>query len=193
MKSFDFEDKGGTGRRRNGDGYEKTYFPLRLVLLLTLALAGQACGYYSFTGATVPEHLETVAIPLVVDDSFSPIPSLDEALTEFLIDRFVRQTRLALETDEADADAVLTARIDRYTSAPTSVTGEERAAQNRISISVTVRYYDRVEDKEIFARSFTSFEDYDPLDGGLEAEEAAAAAALENIADDIFTAATSNW
>ena len=42
-------------------------------------------------------------------------------------------------------------------------------------------------------RTFSGFDDYDPLEGGLEAEEAAALAALENIADDLFTAATSNW
>ena len=38
-----------------------------------------------------------------------------------------------------------------------------------------------------------SFDDYNPLTGDLQDEENAALAALENIADDIFTAATSNW
>ena len=111
----------------------------------------------------------------------------------FLITRFVRQTSLTLETNEDEADAVLTARIERYANAPTSVSGEERAELNRISLSVSVRYMDRVEDKELLQRSFQSFEDYNPLDGGLEKEEEAALSALDNIADDIFTAATSNW
>ena len=151
------------------------------------------CAYYSFTGATVPAHLDTVAIPIAEDRTLSPVATLGETLTELLVDRFVRQTRLALETSEDEADAVLTATLERYSNEPTAVTGEERAAANRVTISVAVRYYDRVEEREILQRSFQSFEDYDPTAGGLDAEEAAAAAALANIADDIFTAATSDW
>ena len=155
-----------------------------------LLLSG--CAYYSFSGASIPPHLTTIAIPLAEDNSVSPLTILDETLTELLVDRFVRQTRLTLVEDEAEADLLLTARIDRYTNAPTSVTGQERAQFNRVSLSVSVRYYNRVDD-ETLERSFSNFDDYDPLAGGLEAEEAAALSALENIADDLFTAATSNW
>lgn len=161
-------------------------------LLLLLAVV-PGCGYYSFTGASIPPHLKTVAIPLVEDNSLSPLTTLGETLTELLISRFVRQTSLSLETNEEDANAVLTATITRYANAPTSVTGEERAELNRVSVTVSVRYYDNVEDKEILQRTFQSFEDYNPLEGGLDAEEEAARSALANIADDIFTAATSNW
>jgi len=164
-----------------------------ILLLLSLSLFSTGCAYYSFTGATVPTHLNTVAIPLAEDNSLSPLTTLDDELTDLLITRFVQQTRLSLEQNEDDADAVLTVRIDRYANAPTSVSGQERAELNRITLSVSVRYYDRVEDKELLQRTFSSFADYDPLEGGLEREEETARAALENIADDIFTAATSNW
>ncbi len=163
-----------------------------LALLLMLGTLG-GCGYYSFTGATIPSNLNTIAIPLVEDRSLSPLTTLDERLTEALINRFVRQTRLSLQTNEDEADAVLTVSIDRYQNAPTAVTGDERATRNRVTLTVSVRYFDRTQDRELLRRSFSSFEDYDPLAGGLEAEEQAAEAALENIADDIFTAATSNW
>ena len=36
-----------------------------LVLLVTL-VSPFGCGYYSFTGASIPEHLSTIAIPLGV-------------------------------------------------------------------------------------------------------------------------------
>ncbi|MCH8962398.1 MAG: LptE family protein [Bacteroidetes bacterium] len=165
----------------------------RLLVGLLLLAAAPGCAYYSFTGATVPAHLNTVAIPLAEDNSLSPLTTLDDELTDLLITRFVQQTRLSLEQNEDEADALLTIRIDRYANAPTSVSGQERAELNRITLSVSVRYYDRVEDKELLQRTFSSFADYDPLEGGLEREEETARAALENIADDIFTAATSNW
>lgn len=162
------------------------------VLLLPLLLSG--CAYYSFTGATIPQHLNTVAIPFVEDNSVSTLTTLDEQLTRLLVDRFVGQTRLSLTTDEADANALLRVRIDRYQNQPTSVSGDERATRNRVTLSVTVTYTDQVEDREILQRTFTGFDEYDPFGAaGLDGEATAAANALEIIADDIFTAATSNW
>ena len=159
-----------------------------------LLLAG-GCRIYSFTGASIPSHLSTVAIPLVEDNSVNTLTGLDEQLTEMLLQRFVRQTRLSLSTNEDEADAVLRVRIDRYGNAPASVGGNERATLNRVSLSVFVTYRDQKENSDILDRTFTSFEEYDPSDPeqGLTGETDAAIAALEKIADDIFTAATSNW
>ncbi|MCY3487925.1 MAG: LptE family protein [Bacteroidetes bacterium] len=152
----------------------------------------QGCSYYSFSGVSIPAHLNTIAIPLVEDQSVGPLTLLDESLTELMIERFVQQTRLTLVEDETEADLLLTAQITRYTNAPTSVTGQERAQYNRVTISVAAQYMNQVDD-DALQRTFSGFDDYDALEGGLEAEESAALAALENIADDLFTAATSNW
>lgn len=152
------------------------------------------CSYYSFTGATIPSHLNTVAIPLVEDLSVSIADDLDERLTRLFTDRFVGQTRLRLSTDETEADAVLAGRIERVTVEPVAVGGGDRATQNRVTVTVRVIYTDRVEDREILQRSFTAAVNYDPTQGDERtAESAAIISALENVADDVFTAATSNW
>ena len=163
---------------------------LRYLFWIAIILPG--CGYYSFSGASIPAHLTSIAIPLAEDNSLSPLTVLDEELTELLIDRFVRQTRLVLAAEEEEADIVLTSLISRYTNAPTAVSGQEKAQFNRVTITISARYHNRVDD-DVLERTFSNFDDYDPLEGGLEAEENAALAALENIADDLFTAATSNW
>lgn len=163
------------------------------LLMIVVGATFPGCAYYSFTGATIPSHLYTIAIPLVEDNSTSPLPNLDDQLTERLVQRFVNQTRLSLESSESEANVLLTVRIDRYSNEPTSVGGEEQATLNRVSISAGVVYFDQIENREIIQRSFSSFAEYDPLAEGLEGEQTAAAAVLDNIADDIFTAATSNW
>lgn len=167
--------------------------PKVLVAVLLLMLACTGCGFYSFTGATIPEHLSTIAIPLAQDNTTSPLTNLNDALTQRLIRRFVGQTRLRLQPDEIEADAVLTATLDRYTNQPAGVSAEDRAALNRVTIGVTVVYRDQVQDEELLRRSFTGTADYDPVAAGLSGEETAADLALDNIADDVFTAATSNW
>lgn len=164
-----------------------------VLLLLATLLAGPGCAYYSFTGATIPSHLSTIAVPLAEDRSVSTVTGLDEQLTSLLVDRFVSQTRLSLEPSDSEADAVLTVSIDRYQNQPSSVGGDERASRNRVTISVTVTYRDQVEDREVMRRTFSGFEEYNALDPDQEAEANAAAEALIKIADDVFTAATSDW
>ena len=107
-----------------------------LIWALFLLLSG--CGYYSFSGATVPEHIGTIAIPQVEDNSISTFAGLDEQMTQLLIQRFVRQTRLSLEPSDDNADALLQVEITRYVNAPTSVSGDERATRNRVTITVNV-------------------------------------------------------
>lgn len=149
------------------------------------------CWFYSFTGGSIPEHVSTIAIPLAEDRSIGGVPNMDQVLTDFLIERFVQQTRLALEPDESAADALLDVAIERYQNQPAAVTGDEVAALNRVTITVRVTYLDRVEDRERLARSFSNYADYDAADIALEEETAAAV--LEQLAADIFTAATSDW
>ena len=160
--------------------------------LLTFAfLLTHGCAYYSFTGASIPDNLNTIAIPLVVDNSLNTIPEMSDQLTESLVNLFVNQTRLSLVESEDEADAVLTVEIQRYNNAPSAISGDELAATNRVTITVMVIYQDQTEEKELLRRTFSNFEDYDPLD--INNETVAALAALQNVADDIFTAATSNW
>lgn len=161
------------------------------LFVLLLAAGAGGCAYYSFTGATIPEHLSTVAIPLVEDNTVSTVTGLDDEMTRLLVDRFVRQTRLNLETNESGADALLQVVITRYVNQPTSVSGQEQATRNRVTITAQVTYEDQVNEVELVGRTFSAFEEYDPLDPAQE--ETAAFAALEKIADDVFTAATSNW
>ena len=161
---------------------------------MVAALLGGGCGYYSFTGVAIPEHVNTIAIPVLEDRARSSLPNLGDELTEMLIGRFVSQTRLSLVSDDLGADTVLSGTIDRYDNRPASVGGQERATTNRVSITVTVVYADRLKNEDMISRrSFSAFGEYDPLEDGLEGESDAAREALEQIADDIFNAATSNW
>ena len=61
-------------------------------------------------------------------------------------------------------------------------------------MSVRAEYLDMVQDRELVQRTFSASVNYDPSAGDervLEIE--AISEALRNVADDIFTAATSNW
>ncbi len=164
-----------------------------LVVLVVGAGLLSGCAYYGFTGASIPSHLETIAIPIAEDNSSSPIPTLGRDLTTVLTDQFVERTSLSLDNNETNADAVLRTRITRYTNEPTGVSGGERATVNSVSIRIQVRYYDQVKDSALVDQSFTGSAEYDPNEAGLNGEQQAAQLALERAGEDIFTGATSDW
>ncbi len=164
----------------------------KIALVLALAMTS-GCAYYSFTGASIPPRLDTIAIPFTIDETTTPLTGLDDELNEQLIRRFVQQTRLSLETDETDADAILSTRITLYRNDPISVGGQERATLNRISMSVHARYHDNVLDSLLLEQTFIGSEEYDPVRDGRQGEAQAANAALDEIAQDIFNAMTSDW
>lgn len=171
---------------------------LRL-LLLGLLLAG--CGVYSFSGASIPERLRTVAVPLAESRASGGPAALDQLVTEALVDRFADRSRLSLEPDEDAADAVVRSVIERYSITPAAVTGANVAALNRVTLAVRVVVEDRIGEEgavagaasaELLARTFTASSDFDPATG-LAGEADAAAEAVDQIARDAFTAATSDW
>jgi hypothetical protein len=165
--------------------------PLLAFLIGASLVSG--CAVYSFSGASIPSNLETISIPIVQDNTSSPANRMGTDLTDLLTDRFVDRTRLSLTTDDSGADALLRARIQRYTNQPTGVSGNERATTNEVTIEVQVRYVDQTKDEELLNQTFSGQASYNPAEAGLTGEQQAAQNALENVADDIFSSATSNW
>ncbi len=166
---------------------------LQNLVLNTFALIFfSSCGVYSFTGGSIPEHLRTVAVPLAEVRAQGVLVDLDRQLTDALIERFADRTRLNLEPDEEAADVVLRATIQRYSITPVAVTGDELASLNRVTLAVDILYHDTVHDEDLLQRAFTASADYDPVEGA-QGEALAAALALEQLAGDVFSAATSNW
>lgn len=155
----------------------------------TLALSGCA---YSFSGASIPERLQTVAIPLAEDRAAGGPAALGQRLTDALVERFADRSRLSLSADEDGADAVVRATIEQYTVAPVAVTGSNLADLNRVSIAVRVVVADRVEARDLLDRTFTATEDFAPAEGP-QGEAEAAERAVAQVARDAFTAATSDW
>jgi len=175
-------------------GGPRTVRALLLGVLLTVTVGGlSGCMYYGFSGASIPSHLETIAIPIAEDNTSSPVPTLGQDLTGLLTDQFVDRTRLSLDNNETNADILLTARIMRYTNQPTGVSGDERATTNSVEVRVQARYYDQVRDSAMVDRTFTGSAEYNPTQTGPAGAEQATRLAIERAAEDIFTTATSSW
>lgn len=157
-------------------------------ILLLLPLG---CGVYSFTGGSTGDA-ETVQIDYFPNMAVLVEPTLSQEFTLALQDRFLRQTNLKLT--DAGGDLRFEGEITQYRIIPIAATADQTAAQNRLTIGVKVRYYNRLIEEDNFEQTFSFYSDYD---GSLQLTgsvlESAYDEIFERITQDIFNAAVAKW
>ncbi|MGK9477622.1 LPS assembly lipoprotein LptE [Melioribacter sp. OK-6-Me] len=165
---------------------------LVMVLLTMPALIVTSCSY-SFTGASVPPHLQTISIPTIEDRSGKAEPNLGERLTTVLIEKFTHDNTLKV-VNSSNPDCILEAAITSLTDQLSVVSGNETATTQRITINVKVVYRDLIKKKKIFERNFSQYSDYETDSADLiTVRNNAIERVLDFIADDILLAVVSNW
>src|SRR5690625_5990465 len=98
------------------------------------------CIRYSFTGASIPAGVNTIYIPFFPDQSQSGLGDLSDRLNRALINRFVNQSRLSLNSEKEDADAFVEGAIQNYINRPFSIGGDQQANINEIQITVNASF-----------------------------------------------------
>lgn len=162
------------------------------VLFITSVLVNfKGCCFYSFTGASVPEHLKTVAIPVADDRSGSGEYGLRELFTNELTQKFVEDNNLKI-ADRTTANSILECIISSYTDSPAIVSAGETVQTRRINISVSVVFRDLVKRKVMYERTFSNYGEY-PSGGTNEERRSAIEKAINLITDDILLDTVSGW
>lgn len=169
--------------------WTKTWVLIALCAVIFLS----GCLRYSFTGASIPPGVETIYIPFFPDQSNSGLGDLTDRLNQILINRFVNQSKLQLADNAADADAVLDGVITSYSNRPFSIGGDEQANVNQVSITVRATFLYTDNEEPEWSNSFNGTFTYDPTEDPIEGENTAANGALEQIANNMFNDAVSNW
>ena len=150
-----------------------------------------ACSY-SFTGASVPAHLKTIAIPICIDRTGTGEANLSDDFTDELINKFLNDNTLQV-AERANADAILECTILSLNDAPQVVTGGEDIQTRRVTLNAKVLYRDLVQKKNIFEKNFSNYGDYNDSDDITAAREDAITDAIDKITEDILLGVVSNW
>ena len=106
-------------------------------------------------------------------------------------DLILSQTSLDLVSD--NGDLLYEGEIVEYRVSPMTATAEQRAAQNRLTMSVNVRFFNRTKEDADFERRFSFFYDYDANSQLASVRSEAHAAIFERINQDIFNESLANW
>ena len=169
------------------------YLLLPLVVAVCLVLTGCIFmkGVYSLSGASVPEAAKTFSVAYFPNNAPMVSPTLSTTLVEELKDKFSRQTKLQLV--EENGDFAFEGEITGYSSTTASVSSNDYALLNRLTIKVKGRFTNAIEPNNSFNREFSAFTDYDSSQLLTDIQSDLDAEIVKQIVNDIFMAAASNW
>ena len=164
-------------------------------LVVSIAILCNSCGYkvtYNLSGGSIPPEAKTFSVAYFPNNAPMVAPTLSNALTEGLRDKFSRQTRLQ-QVDEG-GDFAFEGEIVNYTSTTSSVSSGDYALQNRLTITVRVNFQNAVDQTQSFNnKSFSSYADYDSSQLLIDVQDQLIEEIVEDLVNDIYMAAAGNW
>ncbi|MAI93085.1 MAG: hypothetical protein CMC20_05045 [Flavobacteriaceae bacterium] len=166
---------------------------MRLVGLLILILFTTSCSVkYSLTGASISPETKTFQVNYFQNSAPLIEPGIERDFTNKLIDLLINQT--SLELVKINGDLTYEGEIVEYRISPTTATANNTAAQNRLTVGVNIRFYDKNDSEADFEKRFSFYYDYPgniQLIGGQR--DTALDEIFERITQDVFNASLAKW
>jgi hypothetical protein len=163
-----------------------------IFFLLALAMILSSCHVnYSLSGASISPDTKTVAVKYFTKTASLGPASMSQTFTEKLKDKFLSQTSLAVV--DKNADLTFEGTISGYAISPIAIQTNEVAAQNRLTITVSVKFTNVKDEKQNFESTFARYADYASSRNLTEVEETLITEINEQLIDDIFNKAVINW
>lgn len=169
----------------------KSIHRIAVLAAASLLLAVTSCGIYSFSGTSIQPDIKTVTIDYFEYAALRVNPSLSNDLTEKLKENFRKMTRL--EQVEVDGDIEIEGSVTGYDVRATAITADEVAAQNRLTVSVKIKFTNRKYPEDDFEKSFSAYADYDSTLSLDAVESDLCEQIVTQLCDDIFNATVANW
>lgn len=165
-----------------------------IFLLSILFIIG--CKFYSFTGASIPAGTKTFQVNffenLAGNRPGSIVePGLDQEFTIALQDLLLNQTNLSIVNKEGDL--VYEGEIVEFSVTPMSATSEIKAAQNRLTMAINLRYYNIRNEEDDFEKRFSHFYDFAADLQVYDIRDTALDEIFERITQNIFNETLAKW
>ena len=163
------------------------------IISITYLMILQSCSVkYSLTGASISPETKSFLVNYFQNNAPLIEPGIERDFTNKLIDLLINQT--SLELVKSNGDLVYEGEIVEYRISPTTATSDNRAAQNRLTVGVNVRFYDIKDPDADFEKRFSFYYDY-PASVQLigSQKDTAMEEIFERIRQDVFNASLAKW
>jgi len=163
------------------------------ILILSFFLLSSGCKVnYSFTGGSIDPKVKSVSIQYFSNNAPLAPPTLSHLFTEALRDKFSSHTRLNLVS--RDGDLNIEGEITGFTGGqPVAIQGNQTAAMNRLTITVSVKFTNKIDEKQNFEQTFSRYEDYLSSKSLSSVQDALIKDINDALVEDVFNKTVVNW
>ena len=162
-----------------------------IALIALIVLVFNSCSVYNFTG-TGKIDAKTFQVNYFQNTAELIEPGIERTFTLRLQDLIQNQTNLSLTN--SGGDLVYEGEITDYRITPMTATADQRAAQNRLTIRVNVRFTNKKKEADDFEKSFSFFYDFPGTNLPTGAQLSTALEEIfERITQDIFNESLAKW
>ncbi len=172
--------------------WNKLIFTLSILFFIGL----KSCGIYSFTGASIPPGVTTFQVNFFENQAgnrpgSTVEPGLDNDFTNALQDIIMNQTNLNLVSQ--DGQLIYEGEITEYSVTPMTATSQNTAAQNRLKMSVALRYFNSKNEDDDLKKTYSFFYDFPAELQVYDVIDSAHKEIFDRITQDIFNDTLAKW
>lgn len=169
---------------------------LRIILLLALIfplLYGSGCVHYKLNGGR--NFNDTVTVSVITFTNSAPLAkaTFPQSFSETLRDAIQRQSRLQPVAKNGDLNFEGT--VTGYNVTPVSIQGggTNQASLNRLTVTVSVKYTDAIEENLNFESTFTRFADFPSSQNLTAVEDQLLKEISDQLVQDIMNRSINAW
>ena len=163
----------------------------KFILVFFIAISLNSCSVYNFTG-TGKIDAKTFQVNYFQNNAELIEPGIERTFTLKLQEIIQNQTNLNLTN--SNGDLLYEGEITDYRITPMTATADQKASQNRLSITINVRFSNKNKEADNFEKRFSFYYDYDgstQLVGSKLTE--ALDVIFERITQDVFNESLAKW
>ena len=165
---------------------------MNILRIIVIMLFLSSCNVkYSLTGASISPETKTFQVNYFQNNAPLIEPGIERDFTNKLIDLLINQT--SLELVKSNGDLIYEGEIVEYRISPTTATANNTAAQNRLTVGVNIRFFDKNDSEADFEKRFSFYFDYPAETQLLNIKSEAHDLIFERITQDIFNASLAKW
>lgn len=170
--------------------FKKIVLKVFVVVLFSIVITSCSVNY-NLTGSQPMVLEKTFTVYYFPNRAKLINPTLSQVFTENLREKLQRQTSLNELPENGDIE--FEGQITGYDMKPMSIQKQDLAAQNRLTITVHLKYTNHKEPDKDFENTFSAFEDFDSSQSLSDVEDDLCLEIVKKLNEDIFNATIANW
>jgi hypothetical protein len=170
---------------------------VKKIMYVTVAIMGllifvNGCSIRTtLRGSSVPENVRTASVQLFNNRAPLINPLLSQNFTDGLKRRITSESRLVIRDGMGDVD--FAGEITGYDLRPMAIQANAVSAEERLTITVRVRYRNFKNPRTNWEASFSAYEDFASGQNFRAVEEQLVSSIIDQLTENIFNRAFSDW